>query len=76
MKLGNVTPAVGKIGFKLLMPSLLFTCPATNLKVQHWIVGDENTPDDEYEAVICKACARLHLVNRKTGKLLGQNKDQ
>jgi hypothetical protein len=46
------------------------------MKVQHWVVGDENTPDDEYEVVICKACARLHLVNRKTGKLLGQNKDQ
>ena len=58
------------------MPSLLFTCPATNLKVQHWVVGDENTPDDEYEVVICNACARLHLINRKTGKLLGQNKDQ
>jgi len=50
-----------------------FTCPSTNLNVQHWRdEDDEDAPDNEYEVVMCKACARLHLINRKTGKVLGQ----
>jgi hypothetical protein len=50
-----------------------FTCPSTNLNVQHWRdEDDEDAPDNEYEVVTCKACARLHLINRKTGKVLRQ----
>ena len=55
------------------MSNCLFTCPSTNLNVQHWRdEDDEDAPDNEYEAVMCKACARLHLINLKTGKVLGQ----
>jgi hypothetical protein len=55
------------------MANFLFTCPSTNLNVQHWRDdGDEDVSDNEYEAITCKACARLHLINRKTGKVLGQ----
>jgi hypothetical protein len=27
---------------------------------------------DSYEAVTCPACTRLHLVNKITGKILGE----
>jgi hypothetical protein len=55
------------------MGNFLFTCPSTNLNVQHWRDDDdEDVSDNEYEAVTCKACARLHLINLKTGKVLGQ----
>jgi len=27
---------------------------------------------DSYEAVSCPACARLHLVNKTTGKMLSE----
>jgi len=55
------------------MGNFVFTCPSTNLNVQHCRDDkDENVPENEYEAVTCKACARLHLINRKTGKVLGQ----
>ena len=55
------------------MANFLFTCPSTNLKVQHWRDDDDQVVlDNEYEGVICKACPRLHLINRKTGKVLGQ----
>ena len=54
------------------MPTLLFTCPITRMKVQHWLDSDEDTSANEYEAITCKACARIHLINRKTGKLLGK----
>jgi len=57
---------------KCRMAGILFTCPVTAMKVQHWVDNDEVTPDDAYEMIVCKACARLHLVNSKTGKLLGQ----
>jgi hypothetical protein len=58
------------------MPTLLFTCPKTLMKVQHWLDGGEDTPDNEYESVVCKACTRLHFINRKTGRLLGQEDEQ
>jgi hypothetical protein len=54
------------------MGNFVFTFPSTNLNVQHWRDDDEDAPDNEYEVVTCKACARLHLINRKTGKVLGQ----
>jgi hypothetical protein len=34
------------------MRSLLFTCPTTLMKVQHWLDGGEETPDHEYETVV------------------------
>jgi hypothetical protein len=44
------------------------------LNVQYWLDDDEKMPDNEYEAIRCLACGGLHLINRKTGKLLGQNR--
>ena len=29
--------------------------------------------ENQFEAITCKACARLHFINRKTGKLLRQD---
>jgi len=54
------------------MAATLFTCPVTKTKVQHWLNRDDDASDNEYEAITCKACSRIHLINRKTGKLLGQ----
>jgi hypothetical protein len=50
---------------------LIFKCPKTFNNVQHWLDGEE-APDHSYETVVCPACARLHFINRKTGRLLGQ----
>jgi hypothetical protein len=51
----------------------LFTCPATGMYVQHWSDEDDDVRENEYEGIICPACTRLHFLNRKTGKLLGQD---
>ena len=52
---------------------IVFTCPSTGLKAQHWLDDDDkNASDNEYEAVKCLACAGLHLIHLKTGRLLGQ----
>jgi hypothetical protein len=56
----------------LMMAAFTFTCPTTSMKVQHWL--DDDVPENEYEGIICAACARLHFLDRNTGKLLGQDK--
>jgi len=55
------------------MGNVVFKCPRTGLNVQHWL--DEPAPSDSrssYESVICKACTRLHFINRSTGALVGE----
>jgi len=56
------------------MAALIFKCPAISMNVQHWLDDDEDASDEEYESV-CPACLRLHFVNRKTGKILGQDQE-
>jgi hypothetical protein len=58
----------------LAMAHFVFTCPATSMNVQHFLENDQDAPDNEYEGISCPACAKLHFVNRKTGKLLGEDK--
>jgi hypothetical protein len=47
--------------------------PSDCLNVQHQLDDDEGAPENEYEAITCLACTKLHLLNRKTGKLFGQD---
>ena len=56
------------------MDNVVFRCPRTGLNVQHRL--DESEPGDPnstYEPVVCKACTRLHFINRSTGRLLGED---
>ena len=53
--------------------NLVFKCPRTGPNVQHWL--DEAGTGESlctYETVLCKACTRLHFINRQTRKLLGE----
>jgi len=52
-----------------LMATFLFTCPNTQLRVQHWL-DSENASEDDYEEITCQACGSVHFVNWK-GKVLG-----
>jgi len=55
------------------MGNVIFKCPRTGLNVQHWL--EEPRPGDpasSYDTVICKACTRLHFINRNTRTLLGE----
>lgn len=41
------------------------------MNVQHWL---PDVPEDKkgcYSSVVCPACAKLHFINNRTGKLLG-----
>ena len=56
------------------MATFIFSCPNTGLNVQHSFDDDEeDVPDTEYEAITCPACTRIHFINLKTRKLLGQD---
>jgi len=54
------------------MANLVFTCPTTKFKVQHWFEDDKDAPVDEYRSIVCQACTKVHFINRQTGQLLGQ----
>lgn len=56
-----------------IMTSIIFKCPRIGMNVQHRLVADDpQASDGEYEPVECPACTRLHFVNKKSGKLLGE----
>jgi hypothetical protein len=56
------------------MGAFIYRCPATALNVQGWF-ADEADDDEEttYETVTCSACCQVHLVNRATGRVLGDD---
>jgi hypothetical protein len=59
------------------MGKLLFTCPVTGMSIQHWLDDDDPIASGErYQSIVCPACARLHFINRKTGRVLGQKEAQ
>jgi len=66
-----LAPRLQRLGTRRMAASL-FTCPFAGRKVQHWLDDDEDASETEYEAITCKACGRLHLINRKSGRLLGK----
>jgi hypothetical protein len=59
--------------------TFLYRCPSTGQTVQGWSadeVVDDDDPDQDaddarYQSVACLACTRVHLINLKTGKVLG-----
>ena len=59
------------------MDNLIFKCPRTDMNVQHWLADEpeRGDPHSSYETVVCKACSRLHFINRSSGKLLGEDKE-
>lgn len=58
------------------MAAFLYRCPNTGQHVQGWMADDPtDLGDNTYETVMCTACTRLHLVNPKTGKILGTDEE-
>jgi hypothetical protein len=60
------------------MPPFVYRCPNTGLNVQGWVADDPTEGDGEgetYAAISCTICTRVHLVDPKTGKVLGADPD-
>jgi hypothetical protein len=51
----------------------LYRCPNTGLRVQSYACI--KTADGAYEVVICTICRGVHLIDARTGTVLGDEKD-
>ena len=56
------------------MATRVFLYPNTGDRVQAWF-ADNGSDSETYEAVTCLACRQVHMVNPKTGKLLGADEE-
>lgn len=54
------------------MAAILFTCPNTRERVQHWLADDPEASEDDFEGAECNACSKVHFINRK-GEVLGHD---
>jgi hypothetical protein len=52
------------------MAGFSFRCPFAAVHVHAWTEA-ENFESNHYETVTCAACQRVHLVNPKTGHVIG-----
>ena len=54
----------------------VFRCPNTGKNVQGWVADDPSEREAwSFEAVTCTACTRVHFVDPRTGKMLGEDED-
>lgn len=59
------------------MGAFLFRCPTTGTNVHGWIADDPTRREERsHEPVSCYACRGVHLVNPKTGKVIGEDDDE
>jgi hypothetical protein len=59
------------------MPTAVFKCPTVELQVQASFPDLPYAEDATtiYQSVRCIACDSVHIVNTKTGQLLGAKED-
>ena len=57
--------------------TFLYRCPTTGQTVQGRSADEatDDDGDDTHQSFACAACTRAHLVNLKTGKVLGEEED-
>jgi hypothetical protein len=53
-----------------MVVTFTYRCPQTGLQVQGRVAANHATDGEIYEPVTCTACAGVHLVNPKSGKVL------
>jgi hypothetical protein len=56
------------------MPALMCRCPSTESPLQVWYEIDDDpseSADGYFETAVCRDCGKIHLIDRKTGKVAG-----
>jgi hypothetical protein len=56
------------------MIPVVYRCPTTGLSIDQWCEPADKP--DTYEAVTCRACNRVHLVNLTSGRVLVAARDE
>ncbi|MBH5372735.1 hypothetical protein [Bradyrhizobium glycinis] len=51
---------------------IVFKCPRTGLNVQHRLTDEP--ADRTHVSVSCPACTQFHLIERTSGKLVGDRR--
>ena len=62
--------------FRRMSRTFLYRCPNPGRTVQGWSAEEVTDDETAYEAVACLICTQTHLVNMKTGKVLGGEEDE
>ena len=57
------------------MGFFLYRCPNTGHHVQAWSEEEDDFSDCLYLPIKCTVCLRAHLVNLKSGRVLGTDDD-
>jgi len=59
------------------LAAFVYRCPNTGRQVQGFVADDltKSETENEFEGVVCIACAALHWVNPKTGRVLGADEE-
>ena len=56
------------------MFACVYRCPNTGMNGQGWVADDPTEGEGEiYAAITCTICTRIHLVDPKTGRVLGSD---
>ena len=72
----GVPDLAGRLGLLSFMATtFLYRCPYSHQNVQGWSAEDVSDDDASYHSVACLTCAQTHLINLKTGKMLGAKED-
>jgi hypothetical protein len=58
------------------MAPFLYRCPNTGYRVQGFVAEDVSNDPENYHAITCLACQRVHIVKPTTGKVLGEDDDE
>jgi hypothetical protein len=53
------------------MMMAVFTCPRTRYQAYAWVEDIPSGDSEIYLQTVCLVCQGVHLVNPKTGKVLG-----
>jgi hypothetical protein len=59
---------------RVCIATVLFLCPNTGDCVQGWFADNGSEDSETYEAITCLACRQVHMINPRTGKVLGTDK--
>jgi len=66
-----------KIAYRWIsVPAFVYRCPNTARNVQGFVAEELDDDVETYQAIECIACTRVHLVDPKTGKVLGGKNDK
>jgi hypothetical protein len=57
------------------MAGFSFLCPYSGVHVHAWTEADDSGGNN-YKTVSCAACQQVHLVNPKTGHVVGQEEKE